>query len=285
MTQICRTSAILLLSLSFLAGCAGKPPEQIKIGASTLNVATTALAGGDPQMALNVTNAVLKDHPRNVDALVDQGDAYYEMHICQKAIPAYNTALSINPHTAGAEIGLGRCLMNSNPKGAVAAFTAATQDNPQDAKAFNDLGIANDEIGEIPQANQAFRQALAIDPTMRAAKVNYGFSLALGGEPQKAQAILGPLAMAPNATPRIRQDYAAALAIGGNMNQAQAVLTQDMSPADAQALITQFQNMAAQIATSQQPAAISTAAPAPAATPTLTATPLQAPTANPAPHS
>lgn len=281
MTQRYRASAILLLSLSLLAGCSGKPPKQIKIGASTLNVATTALAGGDPQMALNVTSAVLKDHPRNVDALVDQGDAYYQMHICEKAVPAYNTALSINPHAAGAQIGLGRCLMNSNPKGAVAAFAAAARDNPRDAKAFNDLGIANDEIGEIPSANQSFRQALAIDPTMRAAKVNYGFSLALGGQPQKAQAILGPLAMAPNATPRIRQDYAAALAIGGNLNQAQSVLTEDMSPEAAQALITQFQTMAAQIATSQQPAMAPVAAPIS----TPNATPLPAPAVNPAPHS
>ena len=255
MTQFYRTSAIMLVSLSLLGGCGSKPPEQIKIGTSTLNVATTALAGGDPQMALNVTNAVLKDHPRNVAALVDQADAYYEMHLCAKAVPAYNAALSINHHAPGAQIGLGRCLMNSNPKAAVAAFSAAVRDNPRDAKAWSDLGVANDELGNIPAANQAFRKALAIDPAMRAAKVNYGFSLALGGEPQQAQAILEPLAMAPGATPRIREDYAAALAIGGNLNQAQSVLTQDMSPEAAQTLINQFQNMAAQIATSQQPSA------------------------------
>jgi len=253
-----------LLTAIILAGCVSKPQGKMNIGHSTLNVARTALEGGSPQMAINVTNAVLKSDPHNVEALVDRGDAYYEMDNCRQALIDYHQALAYSPHAAGAQLGIGRCLMRQSPQEAVSAFTKATKDNPQDADAFNDLGVAQDEVGNIAAANAAFERALAIDPSMEAAKVNLGFSLAIGGEPERGQEILAPLAEAPDATPKIRQDYAAALALSGHEEQARNVLQTDMSPAQADKMISQFRLMASQIAASR--AASSSPPPSPPAT-------------------
>ena len=66
-----------------LAGCAGQQRQPQTptatngtIGPNTLNVADAAIAGGDPSMALSVSQSILATDPDNVDALVHEGDAY-----------------------------------------------------------------------------------------------------------------------------------------------------------------------------------------------------------------
>lgn len=231
----------------FLAGCVSQPQGQMTIGPAMLNVARTALEGGSPQMAINVTSAILKSDPQDVEALIDRGDAYYEMADCREALLDYHRALTYSKSAAGAQIGIGRCLMTRNPQEAVSAFAQATKDNPRDAVAFNDLGVAEDEAGNIQNANAAFKQALMIKPSMKAAEVNLGFSLAIGGQPARAQRILAPLAETPDASVKIREDYAAALAISGKTAQARNILQTNMTPGQADTMIAQFQSMASSI--------------------------------------
>ncbi len=230
------------------------------IGPAMLNVARTALEGGSPQMAINVTSAILKSDPHDVEALVDRGDAYYEMEDCREALLDYHRALTYSKSAAGAQIGIGRCSMARNPQVAVSAFVQATKDNPRDPVAFNDLGVAEDEVGNIQKANGAFKRALMIKPSMKAAEVNLGFSLAIGGQPARAQRILAPLAEAPDATIKIREDYAAALAIGGKTAQARNILQTSMTPGRADTMIAQFQSMASSIDASHAEASVAAGA-------------------------
>ncbi|MCW8307218.1 tetratricopeptide repeat protein [Acidiphilium sp. PA] len=236
-----RRIAAVLLILGPLAACSnGTPLSAALTGNRTLNIARTALAGGNPQMALTVTNAVLKSNPDDSEALIDRGDAYYLLSDCVSATADFRHALRVSPRTATAELGLGRCALPTDPRTAADDFNDATRDAPGNAVAFNDLGIARADQSEFSAAQAAFRSALAIDPSMQAASVNLGMSLALGGNPAQAEIVLGPLARDPGATPLIRADYATALALAGHPKAANRILIADMPAAEADAMIAQI---------------------------------------------
>jgi Flp pilus assembly protein TadD len=255
-----------------------------------MNVADAAIAGGDPQMALKVSQSILANDPKNLDALYHEGAAYYAIGRCMDAIAVYKVALGVDPKSSTAELGIGRCDLKRNAPQAEADFTAAVQDDPGNAAALNDLGIARDLEGNHSGAVQPYQQALLVDPGNTATEVNLGMSLALAGDGNDALQYLGPLATGQGATPKIREDYAAALVAAGRADDARGVLAVDLPPAQIDPLIADFQ---AAIAASQPPVPATPAAPAsPPATPMAAATtvapapvaqaPLAAPGAPPA---
>jgi len=268
--------AVTILVAIALPGCTPAPqqagqPESGQapgaIGPGTLNVADAAIAGGDPDMALSVTQSVLATDPHNADALVHEGDAYYALSRCNSAEAAYNLALTNDPKSTAAETGLGRCLLKTDPAAAEAALALAIQDDPGNAAAYNDLGIARDLQGNFAGAVQPYQQALTADPALTAAEVNLGLSLALSGNGAAALQYLGPLATGPGATPKIREDYAAALVASGRPDEARQVLAVDLPPDEVNAAMDGF---AAVIAAAQPPLTpAATAATAPPTTPTV----------------
>jgi Flp pilus assembly protein TadD len=214
-----------------LTACATPAPPSV------LNVADAAIQGGDPAMALRVSQAALVADPANRDALYHEGAAYYALGRCMDAIAAYRLALGADPHAAEAELGIGRCLLRRNPAAAEQAFAAAIRDDPGNAAAFNDLGIARDLQGNHAGAVPSYRQALLLKPGDIPTEVNLGLSLALGGDADDAMQYLGPLAASSEATPKIRQDLATALVAAGRPAQARQVLALDLAPDQVDALM------------------------------------------------
>jgi Flp pilus assembly protein TadD len=250
--QACK--AAVLASGLLLAGCvqnqADNANPQAPVGPTTLNVADAAIAGGDPNMALSVSQSVLANDPNNVDALVHEGDAYYALGRCPPAQAAYQLALDHDAHATAAELGLGRCLLKTDPAAAESALEAAVQDDPGNAAAWNDLGIARDLQGNFAGAVNPYQKALLANPALTAAEVNLGLSLALSGNGPEALQYLGPLATGPEATPKIREDYAAALVATGRPDQAKLVLGVDLPPDE---VLSAMNGFSAIIANSQQP--------------------------------
>ncbi|MDR3521075.1 MAG: SPOR domain-containing protein [Acidocella sp.] len=205
-----------------------------------LNVADAAIAGGDPSMALSVSQAALQTDPNNVDALIHEGEAYYALGRCPAAEAAFNLAITHDPKSSLAETGLGRCLIKTDPVQAEKALVLAVQDDPGNADALNDLGIARDLEGNFAGAVDPYRKALIAQPGMTAAEINLGLSLALSGNGQAALQYLGPLATSQTATPKIREDYAAALVATGQVAEARHVLSIDLPPDDVDKAIDGF---------------------------------------------
>ena len=91
-----RLSCLALAVALALSGCASQGGNDGNaaantaptgtIGPNTLNVADAAIAGGDPSMALSVSQSILSNDPNNVDALVHEGDAYYALGRCPAAV-------------------------------------------------------------------------------------------------------------------------------------------------------------------------------------------------------
>jgi Flp pilus assembly protein TadD len=288
-------TGLALALTSLLSACSGLP-GQSATGANppppqgVMNVADAAIAGGDPQMALKVSQSILASDPKNLDALYHEGAAYYAIGRCMDAIAVYKVALGVDPKSSTAELGIGRCMLKRDAVQAEADFTAAVQDDPGNAAALNDLGIARDLEGNHAGAVQPYQQALLVDPGNTATEVNLGMSLALAGDGNDALQYLGPLATGQGATPKIREDYAAALVAAGREGDARGVLAVDLPPGQIDPLIADFQ---AAIAAAQPPVPATPAAPAAppaaptgvpmaAATPAAPAPVAQAPLAAPA---
>jgi len=277
---------LLCLSLAAMtAGCMPQQQQTPQLVSSTpqpdeLNVADAAIAGGDPSMALSVSQSVLKDNPGDVDALVHEGDAYYALNRCPASEAAYQLALSHDPSSAAAETGLGRCLIKTDPAAAEQALELAVKDDPGNAAALNDLGIARDLQGNFAGAVDPYRKALLAEPGMTAAEVNLGLSLALSGNGAEALQYLGPLATGPGANAKTREDYAAALVAVGRIDEARQVLSIDLPTDQVNAALEGFQ---AVIANLQPPLVDQSAPPPPPTTPQVTTSTVESTQLTPAP--
>ncbi|WP_428312592.1 tetratricopeptide repeat protein [Hydrocarboniphaga sp.] len=82
------------------------------------------------------------------------------------------------PDYTGPQMNLGILYDKSNRREvAISAFSRAAAINPQNASAFNWLGIANREAGNYPRAQQAYEKAIAVKPDYAAAQLNLGILL------------------------------------------------------------------------------------------------------------
>ncbi len=237
----------LVVACLMLGACTA--PQQISQdnpGVDTLNIADAAIAGGHPQMALNIAESTLQRDPHDLQALYHEGAAYYAMDRCEDSIAAYKIALQQAPNSSAAETGIGRCLIRRNAPEAERAFTAAVADDPTNADAQSDLGIARALSGNAAGAVRPLQQALLLSPGNIATEVNLGMAMALSGDSEDALQYLGPLAISENATPKIRADYALALVGSGRAGEAQQVLTNDLPPTKAQDAITAYEQLLGQ---------------------------------------
>jgi tetratricopeptide (TPR) repeat protein len=136
--------------------------------------------------------------------------------------------------------------LKRDPRAADIAFSLAVQDDPGNARAWNDLGIARDLEGNFAGAVGPYQHALLADPGDTDAEVNLGLSLALSGDGPQALQYLGPLATGQNATPKIREDYAAALVAAGRDQEAKDVLAVDLPPDQVESEMSGFAALIAQ---------------------------------------
>ena len=228
-----------MLGLLGLAACtAGKQPATISLG-----LADTALAGGSPQLALNVSQAVLAHNPRDVAALLREGDAYYALGDNEHAARSYARALEVAPTSLAAMLGQCRTALAEDPEQALRRIDRVLAFDPHNRAAHTDRGIALDLLGQHAAAQNEYRQVIEQGGDVTAAKVDLGLSLAMTNETGEAVQILQPIAASPDASARVRQDLAVALVLNGQVDEAQRVLLTQMSPEQAHAAIGAYQQL------------------------------------------
>ena len=283
-----RQAVPAFLALVGLAACTQPQNSAVNastgsVGPNTLNVADAAISGGDPNMALSISQSVLKEDPDNVDALVHEGDAYYALNRCLPAQAAYQTALQFDAKSSPAETGLGRCLLKTDPADAEKAFMAAVAADPGNGAAWSDIGVARDLQGNFNGAVQPYQQSILINPGSVATVVNLGLSLALSGHGAEALQYLGPLATGQEATPKIREDYAAALIAAGDDEKARSVLAIDLPPDQVQQAMDGFSALIANSISNPAPPPPPAPTQPVVASPPVSATPTPLATNSPAP--
>ncbi len=102
-------------------------------------------------------------------------------------------------------------LQANDPAAAKALFEQALAENPEDARAALDLGIANELLGDLEGAEAAYRKALAVDANFAEAQNNLGVLLRERGSLEEAVELLESAAKAKPDSAAAQQNLALAL--------------------------------------------------------------------------
>lgn len=253
---ICAVVAILLL-----AGCStgNRQPTAGRLG---LGLADSALEGGAPTLALQVSKAVLQRNPNDVPAMLRRGDAYLQLGDSPRAAASYRQALLLQPRNVGALMGLGRVALATDPAEAGARFSEVLAVQPANQAALSDRGVSLDLSGLHAEAQMDYRRAIALanadaargvddgaeNGALAATQVDLAVSLAISGQPAEAVRILQPIAASPDATPRVRQDLAMALSLDNRPDEAAHLLLTQMSQDQARSAMAGYQALRASTA-------------------------------------
>jgi tetratricopeptide (TPR) repeat protein len=116
---------------------------------------------------------------RNDSAWVDLGFCYGLLKDPGDAVDAYRTAAKINPSPANFKELTDIYLRVGNPELALMAANAGLLKDRRNASLYNARGMALTDLQRFDEAARDFRKALALDPSLAAAKVNLD---ALGDE-------------------------------------------------------------------------------------------------------
>jgi Flp pilus assembly protein TadD len=221
--------ALLLL----LAACSSS--EEPKLATEpTVHIAESALDSGNSMLSLQISQAILRIHPHNVDAMIVRGDAFFTRGAITEATLWYQRALKQSPHSVHALVGMGRIHLETDPAKSEAYFQRALGEDPRSVAALNDLGIACDIQGRHGDAQSFYRRALALAPDNSDTLVNLGLSLVRSGDRSGALEILHPLATTPDLDMKVKRNLANALKAAGDPDGAERVLQSDpnnpMSP-------------------------------------------------------
>jgi Flp pilus assembly protein TadD len=244
-------SLFLGVSLTVLAGCGDFPwqadafkPNAIMNGpgagaslnyASLMRVGAAAEAGGDFSTAVTVYRKAAALDPNAVAPFVAIGNALLAVGQFNEAIIAYKSALARDQHDREALRGLARAYLTSGePALAAEPLAIAYQENPDDPKLLQLVGVADDFVGRHDEAQTRYRRGLELTPGDPALSLNLALSLALSGNFPEAIAVLRPIATAPNASPRERQTLALIYGLQGNRREAERLARLDLDPASAQ---------------------------------------------------
>jgi Flp pilus assembly protein TadD len=210
-----------------------------------------ALPSSDP-MNLNAALARLGRNPRDMQALIDAGQAALAIGDVDAAVGFFSRADQVSPGNPQVKLGLARALvLNGNPYDAFALFGEAERSGTLDAAAALDRGLAYDLVADNAQAQRYYRQALAAGPNEEASR-RLAISLAISGDKRGSGTAISPLLA--------RQDKAAwrarafALAIMGQTEDAVAVVNGTL-PAGLAAGIAPYLRYMPRLTPAQQAAA------------------------------
>lgn len=206
----------------------------------------------EDSVTLNSALARLGRNPRDIDALLDAGNAALGIGDVDAAIGFFSRADQVMPGDARVKAGLASALVrNGNPVAALPLFDEAERGGAKGTMILLDRGLAFDLVGDNVSAQRLYRQILGSGNSDEAVR-RLGLSQAISGDKRGSAATLTPLLQ--------RQDKAAwrsrafALAILGQTDDAVAVVNSSL-PADLAQRISPYLRYMPRLTKSQQAAA------------------------------
>jgi cytochrome c-type biogenesis protein CcmH/NrfG len=138
-------------------------PASIKPPASSSAPAVTA----DVQKQISMLQGVLKEDPKNLKALIELGNLYFDADQVDPAIQAYSKALEIDPRNADVRTDLGIMYRRKgDPDRAIAEFKKAAQEDPRHVNSRYNMGVVLlHDKGDIKGAIKAWEEYLKLEPT------------------------------------------------------------------------------------------------------------------------
>ncbi len=137
-------------------------PSSIKPAASPTPAPLTA----DVQEKISTFKAILKDDPKNLKALVELGNLYFDSDQFDLAIQAYSKALEIDPRNPDVLTDMGIMYRRKGDfDRAVAEFKKAAEIDPRHVNSRYNLGVVLlHDKGDLKGAIKAWEDYLKVDP-------------------------------------------------------------------------------------------------------------------------
>jgi cytochrome c-type biogenesis protein CcmH/NrfG len=109
---------------------------------------------------------ILKKDPRNLQALIEIGNLYFDTDQAEKSIKAYSKALEIDPANADVRTDMAIMFRKKGDFGrAVSEFKKAAQADPKHVNSRYNLGVVLlHDMGDIGGAVAAWEEYLKVDP-------------------------------------------------------------------------------------------------------------------------
>ncbi|MFX0201566.1 MAG: tetratricopeptide repeat protein, partial [Candidatus Hodarchaeota archaeon] len=124
---------------------------------------------GKPEEVMKCYDRALKIYPGNPLIWYKKGVALGELGKPEEAIECYDRALKIDPRgfPAWVDKGLALITLGGKPEEAMKCFDRALKINPRYARAWYEKGVALNSMGRHGEAEECFRKADKIDPSLR----------------------------------------------------------------------------------------------------------------------
>jgi tetratricopeptide (TPR) repeat protein len=121
----------------------------------------------DVQKQIDVLRAVLKDDPKNLKALTQLGNLYFDTDQFNQAIETYSKALEIDPKNADVRTDMGIMYRKKGDYDrAIAEFKKAAEIDPKHVNSRYNLGVVLlHDKGDIKGAIKAWEDYLKVEPT------------------------------------------------------------------------------------------------------------------------
>ncbi|MEM7666877.1 MAG: SPOR domain-containing protein [Pseudomonadota bacterium] len=202
---------------------------------------------------LNRALRKLARSPRNLDALIEAGNASLKVDDLDAAMGFFGRAADLSSENPRVKVGMASVFLRSGrPIDALRLFSEAEEAGASQREIVTDRGLAYDLVGDSTRAQANYRRALSIDPDNPEAIRRLALSQAISGESNAFEATLRPLID--------KREFAAfrtrafGLAILGEQDRA-AAITDAVMPRDLAGRITPYLAYMPRLTKAQQAAA------------------------------
>ncbi|MFM5908290.1 MAG: SPOR domain-containing protein [Novosphingobium sp.] len=207
---------------------------------------------GPDSQALNAALARLGRNPKDVNALIDAGNAALALGDVDAAVGFFANADQLQPNSPRVRAGLAAALVQKgNPFDAIPLFTEAETAGGMDQRLNADRGLAYDLVGDNATAQKYYRLALSAGAGDEVTR-RLALSQAIGGDRDGMEATLLPL-LQKGDKPAFRT-RAFALAATGKTDEAVSIAYQSM-PQDLAAGIAPYLRYMPRLTKAQQASA------------------------------
>jgi cytochrome c-type biogenesis protein CcmH/NrfG len=133
-----------------------KPPQSAPAPALTPDI----------QNQISTLKSILKEDPKNLKALVELGNIYFDSDQLDPAIQAYSKALELDPKNPNVRTDMGIMYRRKgDPDRAIAEFSRAAQDDPKHVNSRYNIGVVFlHDKGDIKGAIKAWEDFLRVEP-------------------------------------------------------------------------------------------------------------------------
>jgi cytochrome c-type biogenesis protein CcmH/NrfG len=119
------------------------------------------------QRQISALQSILKPDPKNLKALIELGNLYFDADQFDPAIQAYSKALEIDPNNPDVRTDMGIMFRRKgDPDRATAEFKKAAASDPKHVNSRYNLGVVLlHDKGDIKGAIQAWEEFVKVEPT------------------------------------------------------------------------------------------------------------------------